>query len=69
MPAIPAPLLKKLRQTLLDCGPFGSQRTLEAVFTDDRIASWRNQIPDAGNRRERVDLFVSAFQHPLNRLG
>lgn len=67
MPGLPAPLLKKLRESLLDCGPFGSHRTLVSVFTDNRIAPWKNQVSDADNKRERVDLFVSDFLDRKNR--
>jgi hypothetical protein len=69
MPGLPAPLIKKLRESLLDCGPFGSHRTLVSVFTDDRIAPWKNEISDADSSRERVNLFVSDFLNRKNRDG
>lgn len=69
MPGLPSFLLKKLKESLLDCGPFGSDRTLVSVFTDDRIAPWKNQVPEAGDKKERVDLFVSHFLHRKNRAG
>lgn len=69
MPGISASLLKKLKQTLLDCGPFGSHRTLMSVFADDRISPWKNQVSEADNRRDRVDLFVSDFLNRKNRSG
>ena len=69
MSGIPASLLKKLKQTLLDCGPFGGQRTLISVFADDRISPWKNQVSDADTRRDRVDLFVSDFLDRKNSAG
>jgi trypsin-like peptidase/bDLD-like protein len=69
MPGLPSALLKKLTATLLDCGPFGSHRALVSVFTDDRIAPWKNQVSEADSRRERVDLFVGDFLNRKNRAG
>jgi hypothetical protein len=69
MPGLPAPLIKKLRESLLDCGPFSSYRALMGVFADDRIAPWRNQISNADTPRQRVDLFVSDFLNHKNRAG
>ena len=69
MPGLPSSLLKKLRQTLLDCGPFGSDRALESVFTDDRIAHWKNSLQSASTRKDRVDLFVNDFLGRKNSTG
>lgn len=70
MSALPAPLLKQLRQTLLDCGPFDNDRQLRAIFTaDDRLAPWRNNLPEANSRVERVNLFVADFVGRRNRQG
>lgn len=69
MSGLSFPLLRKLKQTLLDCGPFGDNRELVSVFTDERIAPWKNQIPEAGRKSARVDLFVSYFLNRRNRAG
>src|SRR5262245_56479772 len=69
MTGLPSNLLKGLRDTLLNCGPFDDHQTLVSVFTDDRIAPWRNDIRQASSRRERVDLFVSDFLNRKNRIG
>ena len=66
---ISASLLKKLKQTLLDCGPFGSHHTLIGVFADDRIAPWENQVSEAENKAQRVDFFVKDFLDRKNRAG
>jgi hypothetical protein len=46
MPGIPPELKKRLRETLARCGPFDSNETLTAAFTDDRIYPWRGCVPD-----------------------
>lgn len=69
MPGLSSALLKKLRESLLDCGPFGSDRALASVFVDERIAPWKNQVSEADSRRERVDLFVSDFLNRRSRAG
>jgi len=69
MAGLPALLLKELRQTLLECGPFDSDHTLMSVFADDRIAPWKNQVSGAYRRQERVDLFVSDFLDRRNIAG
>lgn len=69
MAGLPALLLKELKQTLLECGPFGSDHALMTVFADERIAPWRNQVSGAYRRQERVDLFVSDFLNRRNIAG
>jgi hypothetical protein len=70
MAGLPAQLLKELRQTLLDCGPFDNDRRLRALFAaDERLAPWRNALSEAHTRAERVDLFVGDFVERKNRGG
>ena len=69
MAGLPALLLKELKQTLLECGPFGSDHALMTVFADERIAPWKNQVSGAYRRQERVDLFVSDFLNRRNIAG
>ncbi len=70
MAGLPALLLKELRQTLLECGPFDSDRALAAVFAaDDRLAPWRYNLPEAYGRSDRVSQFVAAFIGRQNRDG
>src|SRR5262245_47723151 len=69
MPGLPSALLKRLTTTLLDCGPFGSDRALVKVFVDERIAPWKNQVSEADNKKDRVDFFVSDFLNRKNRAG
>jgi hypothetical protein len=69
MNGLPSYLIRELNQTLFKCGPFDSDRDLRAVFEDERIAPWRNDIPEAYDRRQRVTLFVSKFHDRRNILG
>ena len=69
MPGLPPALLRTLKNTLLDCGPFGSHRALVSVFADERLAPWKNQVSEADSKSERVDLFVSDFLDRKNRAG
>ncbi|MBN1487117.1 MAG: ATP-binding protein [Anaerolineae bacterium] len=45
MTGIPPDFLLRLKKTLLNCGPFGDERALEAVFIDARISCWRYNLP------------------------
>ena len=69
MAGLPGPLLQKLRATLLECGPFATDRQLLAAFEDARLTPWKYQIQEAYNRRERVDYFVSEFLNRRTRGG
>jgi hypothetical protein len=70
MAGLPALLLKELRQILLECGPFQSDRALAAVFAaDDRLAPWRYSLPEAYGRSDRVSQFIAAFLSRQNREG
>lgn len=69
MRGLPGAVLRKLSETLVECGPFGAQETLLAVFADERIAPFRNQIPVAQNADQRARLFISQFLNTTNRGG
>jgi hypothetical protein len=57
-PGIPSNLLKQLRSALLECGPFTSDQELKAIFIDERLSLWRNQIPQAQNSTERAERVI-----------
>lgn len=59
---IPPDLYMQVRKTLLRCGPLGSDDELRAVFVDERIRPWRDQLHEANTRAGRVDAVV-AFLH------
>lgn len=66
MKGIPPQILRRLRTTLLECGPFGNKQELEALFVDSRISVWRNELPEAGNRRERVHVILNFLNNKYN---
>ena len=69
MAGLPGPLLRKLRATLRECGPFATDRQLLAVFEDERLEPWKYQIQEAYSRHERVDYFISEFLNRRTRAG
>lgn len=59
MPSLPVHIYDRLANTLLQCGPFDSDAALQAVFIDSRISAWKNAIPEAHSRAERVTLTIA----------
>ena len=59
MPSLPVHIYDRLASTLLQCGPFDSDTALQAVFIDSRISAWKNAIPEAHSRAERVTLTIA----------
>lgn len=62
-------LLADLRETLLSCGPFYSGKELRALFVDDRLQPWQNNLPDADSSAGRVDAVISYLVNRRNRRG
>jgi hypothetical protein len=58
MSGLASDLTRRLREVLLRCGPFDSNRSLRAVFVDGRIHAWRDLVPEAASRAERVDAVI-----------
>jgi len=56
---IPPGLSGQLRATLLRCGPFGSDDELRALFTDARIAAWRDTLPEAASPAGRAIALIA----------
>ena len=54
MAGISSSLYRQLQDTLLKCEVFDSAQALRAIFVDERIALWKEDIPQVGTRRERV---------------
>lgn len=54
MAGISSSLYRRLQDTLLKCEVFDSDQALRDIFVDDRIAPWKEDIPQARTRRERV---------------
>ena len=59
MPSLPVHIYDRLASTLLQCGPFDSDAALQAVFIDSRISAWKDTIPEAHSRAERVTLAIA----------
>ena len=66
MAGIPRELNLKLRETLLDCGPFDDDGQLRAVFADERLRPWRYSLPQAHSQTGRVDTTID-FLHTKRR--
>lgn len=66
MAGIPAQLFNRIRQALLDCGPFDTDRQLRAVFADSRLSPWRHNLPQADSLTGRVDALID-FLHTKQR--
>ncbi len=60
---------RRLRQTLLRCGPFDHDRNLRVVFIDARLSVWREGLPEALSRAERVDAVIAYLLDRYNRDG
>lgn len=66
---IPPNLNKEIRQALLDCGPLDTPASLRAVFIDNRISIWQNDLPEANSKTERVDQVISFLYKKQNDAG
>lgn len=69
MTGIPPFLLQELRAVLLQMDVFGSNSRLRPLFLDQRIALWRDLIPEGANRRERVDVVIDFLIERWNLAG
>ena len=58
MAGIPPQLLNKLRQALLLCEQFESDRKLRAIFTYEQLRPWRFSLPQADSFTSRVDNLI-----------
>ena len=59
MSGIPPDIYPRLRRALLDCGPFGDDGQLRAVFAHEKLGPWRHSVPQASNRADRVDATIA----------
>lgn len=66
---LPASTLGALRQTLLLCDEFESQRRLRAVFSAHELRPWQGGLPEADSMSERVELTISYLLEKRNRQG
>jgi hypothetical protein len=59
MAGIPLQLLNRLRQALLHCEQFESDRRLMAIFTSEPLHPWRFSLPQADSLSSRVDNVIA----------
>jgi hypothetical protein len=55
MAGLSSELTQRCRNTLLKCGEFNNDAALRAVFVTDELYPFRDRLPAAANRSERVD--------------
>lgn len=67
MKALSPDLLKQLRRVLTRCGPFEEERELRALFVDERLALWQEDLPHANSPGARVDLLVEYLYDKYHR--
>lgn len=64
---IPSALYHRLCQVLPDCGKFfDDDQQLKAVFTNERIAPWRQDVPQSSDSVSRVHALIN-FLYPKRR--
>ncbi|NBD36230.1 MAG: hypothetical protein GVY30_09570, partial [Chloroflexi bacterium] len=66
---MPPFLLNKVREALMECGPFGSNEELRAIFADPRIVQWRNRLPEGSSRLLRVNFLIQFLLDAWNTNG
>jgi Trypsin-like peptidase domain len=55
-------LYQRLRETLLRCGPFGSDAGVSQLFDDPRLNIWRDDVPSAATPRQRVNAVITMMR-------
>ncbi len=67
---LPAKLYQRIQAGLSHCGPFDNDRTLRAIFVDERIARWRDLLPEMmPNRAQRVSAVIAALIEKFDERG
>lgn len=67
--SIPPFLLNRVRESMMECGPFGGNEELRAAFADPRIAQWRNSLPEGSSRSLRVNFLIQFLLDAWNTNG
>ena len=57
---------EKLRTFLVRCEAFGTDKRLRAVFVDERLISWKNDLPEADSVSGRVRLVIEFLYDKYN---
>lgn len=66
---IPSVLLHSIRQTLMCCDEFSSQRQLYAVMGVESLRPWQAGLPGADSLSERVDLTINHLAEKYRASG
>ena len=67
---IPPYILRKSEELLLQSNYFDDNATLKSLFTDKRIAIWKNQLPQANNTpQQKVAITISFLHEKWNTKG
>ena len=67
--SLPPDRYNAIRQLLLDCAPMDSNRAIRALFMQGKLSTWKNRVPDATDRQERVELLIERFADKHNSDG
>ena len=59
MPNLSWDLIKRIHATLRECDEFNKPEMLQAIFNVRELRVFRDELPEASNKRERIDLTVS----------
>ncbi|MBN1875913.1 MAG: NACHT domain-containing protein [Anaerolineae bacterium] len=62
-------LHSRLIKTLLRCGAFKSDDTLETIFVDARISQWADDLPEASSKGELVRATIKYLSNKRNTQG
>lgn len=78
LPAVPDAQLRQqlvaaaaaaLRETLLACDEFDSNRDLRDLFWNARLAAWHDRLPEGDSRMQRADRLIAYLQNRCNARG
>lgn len=58
-PGLSPAIYRQVAQALVGSGYFDERQRLQAVFTDQRIALWRDDVPEASSPAARVDALIA----------
>lgn len=58
-PGLSSAMYRRVAQALVASGYFDERQRLQTVFTDERIALWRDEVPDGSSPSARVDAVIA----------
>lgn len=59
----------EIRDALIQCAPLSNDRTLRALFVDDRLYPWRNAVPGGNSVQERAEALIDMLRDQENTAG